>query len=235
MTRTELRERPDTHDMIVIHRVFRRESALLPAMVRAVPAGDAHRATMIARHFRDYEHGLHLHHTAEDELLWPLLHSRVEVGKDLVTRMQDQHEHIAATLAGAGSLVRVWEAVPGAETGVPAASALSAHHEALLEHLSDEERYILPLVSEHLTVTEWNDLKRRVEEETPRSQLMLLLGAVLEDADQEERAEILRTLPGPARLTWRVYGRRRYARRVRQVRAGLPDRDPAGVTASRTA
>lgn len=229
MTSTGTRERPDTNDMIVIHRFFRRESALMPGMVLAVPAGDIRRAAMVGSHFRDYERGLHLHHTAEDELLWPLLLARAELERELVVRMQEQHERIAATLAEAGPLLRAWEEAPTAETAKPAAAALGAHHEALRQHLSDEEQYILPLVSEHLTVAEWEQLKRRVEEHTPKSQLMFLLGAVLEDADEHERAEIISSLPGPARFTWQVFGRRRYERQIRRLRAGLPGPDPAGA------
>ena len=30
-------QRPDTHEMIVVHRVFRRESDLMPTLIRAVP------------------------------------------------------------------------------------------------------------------------------------------------------------------------------------------------------
>jgi hypothetical protein len=44
MTATDIPQRPDTHKMIVIHRVFRRESALLPRLVQSVPDGDVARA-----------------------------------------------------------------------------------------------------------------------------------------------------------------------------------------------
>ena len=39
MTDQIVRDRPDTHDMYVVHRVFRRETALLPRLVRSVRAG----------------------------------------------------------------------------------------------------------------------------------------------------------------------------------------------------
>ena len=37
MTTPTTVQRPDTHDMIVVHRVFRRESDLMPKLIRAVP------------------------------------------------------------------------------------------------------------------------------------------------------------------------------------------------------
>jgi hypothetical protein len=73
MTTTTAIQRPDTHDMIVVHRVFRRESDLMPTLIRAVPDGDTARAGVLAQAFSDYQLGLHLHHTGEDELVWPLL------------------------------------------------------------------------------------------------------------------------------------------------------------------
>ena len=41
---------PDTHEMVVIHRAFRRESQLLGELITAVPAGDTSRAHVLCRH-----------------------------------------------------------------------------------------------------------------------------------------------------------------------------------------
>ena len=48
MTTSTAVQRPDTHDMIVVHRVFRRESALMPALIQAV-TGRRHRPGSGAR------------------------------------------------------------------------------------------------------------------------------------------------------------------------------------------
>jgi hypothetical protein len=98
MTSVDTRERPDTHEMVVVHRLFRREAALLPRLVESVPDGDTKRAALIAGHYRDYRHGLHQHHSGEDELLWPLLLARVDLEAEIVLRMEAQHEVIAASL-----------------------------------------------------------------------------------------------------------------------------------------
>ena len=66
----------NVHDMVIVHRAFRRELAVIPRLVRAVPAGDTRRAAVVARHARLVLQGLHLHHTGEDELLWPKLLER---------------------------------------------------------------------------------------------------------------------------------------------------------------
>ena len=110
MTTIAATDRPDTHEMVVVHRIFRRESGLLPAMVRAVAPGDTARAALVAESVRDYLDGLHNHHTGEDELIWPLLLARVDLEQELVLRMEAQHEMVAAALARVGELLPAWQA-----------------------------------------------------------------------------------------------------------------------------
>ena len=221
MTSTDVRQRPDTHEMIVVHRIFRREASLLPQLVRAVPDGSTERAALIAQHFRDYQLGLHHHHTGEDELVWPLLLARVDLEAELVLRMEAQHDVITRSLADVNSALPAWEAAPSAATAEPVTAALSAHLSALHEHLADEEDNILPLIAEHLTVAEWARLGQRFASETPKDKLLVFLGAILEEAGPAERAKIMGNLPVSARLAWRVIGRRQYARKTTRLRAGI--------------
>lgn len=60
----------DTHEMVLIHRVIRREFGQLPRLFRAA-ANDRARSEVIGPHAREMLHFLHTHHTGEDELLWP--------------------------------------------------------------------------------------------------------------------------------------------------------------------
>src|SRR6201985_380626 len=101
MTTTTAIARPDTHDMIVVHRVFRRESDLMPTLIGEEPDGDTARPEVLAQAFSDYQLGLHLHHTGEDELIWPLLLARGDLEADIVLRMETQPEVVAGALAGA--------------------------------------------------------------------------------------------------------------------------------------
>ena len=92
-----------------------------------------------------------------------------------------------------------WRSAPSAATAAPLVSALAEHRAALLEHLHDEEEYILPLIAEHLTVAEWARLGERFAEEVPKSRMLLFLGMILEDADPAERQAMMANLPAPAR------------------------------------
>jgi hypothetical protein len=214
-------QRPDTHDMIVVHRIFRRESELMPRLIRAVPDGGTARARVLADAFADYQMGLHFHHSGEDELVWPLLLARVDLEADLVLRMEAQHEVVARTLTEAARLIAAWRSAPSAVTAAPLIAALTEHRAALLEHLDDEEEYVLPLIAEHLTVAEWARLGERFSDEAPKDKLLFFLGMVLEDASPAEREAMMANLPGPARLLWRVVGQYQYRRKVGRIRGGL--------------
>ncbi|MER5515661.1 hemerythrin domain-containing protein [Streptomyces sp. NPDC002763] len=207
--------------MVVVHRVFRRESALLPRLVRAVPDGDTARAARIVAALRDYTLGLHHHHHAEDELIWPLLRARAAHDDDLVARMTEQHEAIDRTLAAVSEWMPVWERTGDRISGEELALALDAHRTTLLEHLDEEERSVLPLVAEHLTVPEWDLVGERGLAGLPKNKRLLALGAILEEATPEESAYFLGKVPPVGRLLWRAVGRRQYDAHRRTVRAPL--------------
>ncbi|WP_214105275.1 hemerythrin domain-containing protein [Acrocarpospora catenulata] len=214
-------ERPYVQEMVIIHRMFRRESRVLPDAVRRVAAGDAARAGIVAAHYRQYAHSLHHHHTNEDELLWPKLLARVDLEAELVLRMEAQHEVVAGTLNRVSELLPEWERTADPVVRDEIVAELGRHRDALIEHLDEEEQHILPLVSEHLTVPEWQALGERAQaelaKESPERQL-LTLGAILEEITPEERERFLADLPLPAKVMWRLIGRRRYARRMSLIR-----------------
>ncbi len=213
----------DTHDMVVIHRAFRRESHLLAGLVAATRDGDLARAKVLARHARWYHAGLSTHHQGEDELIWPLLHARLDTDSRIgdggvVAQMADQHHRLAGTLDRVMSAVSAWEATASHADRTALVNALAEHRDVLTTHLDDEEARLLPLASRHLTTAEWATLGDHFVASTPKGQLIIFLGAVLEDADPGEQASILSALPLPARIVWPTIGRRIYARHMRVVR-----------------
>ncbi len=74
------------------------------------------------------------------------------------------------------------------------------------------------LVARHLTEEAWRRVGEQGLAETPRNRMMIALGSILKDASAEERAEFLSRVPVPARLLWRLVGRRHYSREMRRIR-----------------
>jgi hemerythrin-like domain-containing protein len=203
-------ERPNVHEMVMIHKVFRRIFAALPGLVLTVPAGDRARADVVVAHWDEVADGLHHHHTHEDELLWPKLLDRVTLDRGLVLRAEEQHERIAELLTLAGPQMATFGASASSADGAVAAATLDELHRALVTHMDDEERLILPLVEEHLTVAEWNELGAAGRDGMPKDRLLVQLGFILEGLTPAERVEFLRQMPLAARVAWRLIGRRKY-------------------------
>src|SRR4029077_11208800 len=122
---------PNTHEMVVIHRIFRREFPLLAGVVRRTSTGDARRAAPIAGHIEFCLTSLHHHHSAEDEYLWPKLLERARPHAELVRRMEAQHEELAGCVEQARQLTGHWQAAPVPQTGTELATALARLNSAL--------------------------------------------------------------------------------------------------------
>jgi hemerythrin-like domain-containing protein len=211
-------ERPWVQEMVVVHRVFRRESRLLAELIRGVRPGDVERARVLAEMVREYDKGLHSHHTSEDALLWPKLLARVDLDADLILRMEQQHEVVAQGLHLMMERLATWERDASAAARDPLADAMDAHRRDLLVHLDEEERSVLPLVTEHITAAEWAELGEVARSHTPKDKLLFMLGALLEEATPQETTRFLSHLPVPARVLWHTVGRRQYTRRMRRIR-----------------
>jgi hemerythrin-like domain-containing protein len=215
---TDTRAGIDTGEMIVVHRLFRRESRLLAELIAAVGPGDRARAGVLVAHLRDYVSAVHIHHSGEDELLWPKLLTRLDQDADVVLRMEAGHERISTSLDRVASAADAWEAAPGEDERDALVAALVDQRAILVEHLDDEEAALLPLAAQHLTLAEWAAQGEHFATHTPKSKLLLFLGMALEEATPAERDKMLGGMPLPARVLWYSIGRAQYARYVRKVR-----------------
>ena len=209
----------DTHEMVVVHRAFRRETRLLAELIATAAPGDTARARVLADHLADVRLGLHNHHAGEDELLLPPLIQRApEASGSILRHTQEQHRQVVASLTAVREAVDAWVVDADAASRDTVVTALLDHRQVLIEHLDSEERIVLPLASRYLTADKWKAMGDHFVASTPKPKLLLFLGMVLEDAEASERAAVLRALPAPARAIWFVFGRLLYARTVRRVR-----------------
>jgi hypothetical protein len=143
--------------------------------------------------------------------------------------METQHERVAASLDQVMAGLPAWHASARAPERDRLVAALIAHRAVVLEHLDDEEARLLPVAARHLSRQEWDTQGEHFLASTPKRQLLIFLGAVLEDADASERASVLSAMPIPARLIWQTIGRVSYARHTRRVRGRASSLVTSGV------
>ena len=215
---TPTTDRPWVHEMVIVHRAFRREFRLLPQLVRQVADGDRRRAGVLAGALRLVLGGLHHHHTGEDDILWPALLERAAPSTGLVETMQAQHAAVERHVDALPALLDAWEAAPTRTGAARLADVLDHLADALCEHLDLEEREILPLVLRHVTVEEWDSLGEHGLEEMDQASLPIIFGAILEECTPQERRAMLAKHPLPVRLLLRTVGALQYRRYVRRVR-----------------
>ena len=196
MTTIEATEIPDTRDMVTVHRFLRREFRLAPGLVERVGEGDVQRAALVGRHLDFMSEFLHHHHTAEDDVLWPVLLERVPDDlAPLVELMEAQHERVDELLQEINALVPVWTSTASAADRDRLAGLLAELYVGLHEHMEAEETRILPLAASCMSVPEWKAIGEAATQEHPKKQLPLILGMIEYEGDPEVVAELVGNAP----------------------------------------
>ena len=211
----------DTSDMVIVHRMFRRECALLPQLVAAVAGGDLARARTVAGHAREVLDMLHHHHVGEDELLWPRLSVRTRFHADLLARMDSQHQGLAVLLEHAATAFTAWQHAPTAPTSTALTTLLEQLSAGLNEHFDEEEAAVLPIVERVITAAEYQEVGRRGLVSIPLTRRLVVLGYLLEGATPQERSDFLAAIPAPARLAYRLIGARQHRHETTRLRSPL--------------
>lgn len=217
-THPTIAEPTDMHDMVVVHRVFRRELRSLPDLLIHTPAGDLDRAAVVGAHARLILSGLHLHHTSEDDLLWPLLLERSAPSADVVARMQSQHAAVDELVGRLDTVLDRWQAEARPAVATEAAGLMDRLRAVVVEHLDDEEQDLVPLAAATITPEEWTAVGEAGVAKMSKAELPLMFGAVMEDATGPEQQVLLRTLPLPIRFVMRTWGSWHYRRYITKVR-----------------
>ena len=211
----------DTSDMVIVHRMFRRECALLPQLVAAVAGGDLARARTVAGHAREVLDMLHHHHVGEDELLWPRLSARTRFHADLLARMDSQHQGLAVLLEHAATAFTAWQHAPTAPTSTALTTLLEQLSAGLNEHFDEEEAAVLPIVECVITAAEYQEVGQRGLVSIPLTRRLVVLGYLLEGATRQERSDFLAAIPAPARLAYRLIGARQHRHETTRLRSAL--------------
>jgi hypothetical protein len=215
----ETRPRPDTSDMIRVHRVFRDAFGCAAQLVGAASSDDPDRVACVAAYYGNVLAFLHAHHEGEEELIWPKLLGRAPERAELVGRIAGQHHGVLEWLGLAERRLAEWVADPSVDRGAALAGALATLGAELGLHLDEEERSILPLAAQHLSVDEWGELPGHGMRSFRGDKIWLVLGLIQEQLTPAGIAEMEAHMPPPVREFWTTAGRPQFQAFVTQLRA----------------
>jgi hypothetical protein len=195
--------------MLAAHDAFRRDLTRLARTAAAANLPDPARSQSVAAGWELFKHQLHLHHTAEDELIWPVLRPRLAhspAAQSVLDAMEAEHEQIDPLLAAVDAELA---------GGDRAADVIDALTSALTGHLAHEERDGLPLIGVALTAAQWRGVGRKIASRNGLSNGSEMFAWMLDGADREHTAATLGQLPPPLRVLYRAVWKPRYAKTPR--------------------
>ena len=225
--------------MLAAHHALRRDLTRLAHAAAADPSDPAKRQS-VAAGWELFKRELLLHHTAEDEVIWPVLRPRLahsEHALSVLDAMEEEHERIDPLLAAvdAAFTQRAGTGVPGAvgpASGPDGAAGSAAGADdwpgedrladvidvlagTLTGHLAHEEREGLPLIGVALTAAEWRGVGRKIARQTGLAGGAEMFAWILDGAGRDEAATTLGQLPPPLRLLYRALWKPRFEKTPR--------------------
>jgi hemerythrin-like domain-containing protein len=197
----------DTSDLRIPHGLFRGVFSAAAQIVDGVRPGDAEHVAAVSSYFDNVLRFLDAHHDGEDAIVWPVLLERCpSEATALVARMQGEHDAIHRLRERSSSALVAWIASADAATAQELVAALASLHATLDTHFAEEEADVVPLASRYMSHEEWAGLPAHAMGHFTGDKIWLILGLVLEQMTEEERAATLQLLPPPAVEMWTASG-----------------------------
>jgi hemerythrin-like domain-containing protein len=144
-----------------------------------------------------FERMLHVHHTAEDDLLWPVVRDAASGSPEdvaLLDEMVSEHAAVNALLEAVHRSLAAGELAPQGRADLDA---------RLREHLTHEEEAALPLVDRVLTEEQWMTFGQGSAERVGPD-MPWYLPWVLDGADEDTTARMLGRIPEPVQQAYRT-------------------------------
>ena len=208
--------------MIAAHDAFRRDLTRLARAAAAADLSDPARRRSVAARWELFKRELHMHHTAEDEIIWPAMRPRLaysQTALSVLDALEAEHQRIDPLLAAVDAALTQHDAAltqhdaaPG--DGSPGADRLADVIDVLTStltgHLTHEERDGLPLIGVALTGAEWRSAGFKMARKNGMASGGEMFAWILDGAGREDAATTLGTLPPPLRLLYRAVWKPRF-------------------------
>ncbi len=191
----------DVSDMYAVHKALL--GALDAAPECVAKAGiDSKRVEVAGSFCENVIEFLHVHHTGEDELIYPVLEERCAESRSELERINDQHKLLHAPMDAGRSAVATWRAAPSTDNAQVVIDAIASIVEPLRPHLAEEETVLLPIASKWMSPEEFGRLPGHHMMSFRADKPWLMMGLVREQLDQEHRDGMLAGMPPEMRTMW---------------------------------
>ncbi len=198
--------------MLAAHEALQRDLTGLAHAAADAGRADPARHQSVQHGWEVFQRQLHIHHTAEDELIWPVLRERLaasDAARSVLEAMEAEHQQIDPLLAAVDQAMHG----PGDGDGT-LGDTVDVLTMALHGHLAHEERDALPLIGTALTAAEWRRVGQRIGLRNLR-RAPEMFAWMLDGAEPERARAAAGTLPPPARVLYRAVWQPRFARHPR--------------------
>ena len=191
--------------MYVTHDALRRD---LRRLTTAAAAGKARTPTVRAG-WENFKTQLHIHHTVEDDDLWPRLYRAVAcqpVELALLQEMEAEHAVLDPLLSAIDEALTTRPQEPLDKRLQDLAAALDAH-------LTHEEDSALPLIQSVLTSEDWRGFAKAMARAQGVKGAAVYVPWIVDGATSAERKRFFSALPAPVRVISRLVWEPRYRHR----------------------
>jgi iron-sulfur cluster repair protein YtfE (RIC family) len=205
--------------MVAAHNAFRSDLVSLARTIQEPGRRSPDRQRSASAGWELFKRQLHLHHTAEDDLIWPALRERLghsENALSVLDAMEAEHELIDPLLKAVDD---GFAATSGPGDGQPHADRLADAVDALVtsltSHLTHEENDGLPLIGVALTAAEWRAVGFKIARRNGLSGSGEMFSWLISSAAPGEKDMLVRQLPPPARVLYKAVWKPRFAKTSR--------------------
>ncbi len=183
----------DHTPVLLTHRAMLTDAARLTALLTDLAQTRApietRRAAAIRDHLVALGTELHEHHSREDDIAWPVIAASAGAAVDL-TPLTEDHTTLAPLIDTMVTAARAFATDPTGQVG-PLAHSMRELSELLHEHIPEEERDVLPVISRYVSVPDWEAVEHKMRAGMSLRHLAWLMPRMERFATPQELAQVL--------------------------------------------
>jgi hypothetical protein len=206
-----------------VHRFLLWAYGEAPGLVRSSAPGDTSRSSYVGEVLGNFDKVLLIHQEGQDLFMYPQLAERSPASASHVEQMLDHHRQIQELVQGIEPVRKRWMQTADAKDREVLARGYEDVQSVLKEHLRREVTEVMPAVDRVLTEEELKAMIQHGVKQHDKKFLVTYLGMILATNPPEDRRQIFfEEIPAPARLGYRLIGRRMYRKQYATLFPGRP-------------